>query len=379
MSKDLKDSAASIRDAIREAIAGLIERETLADLCVLTAVASEHLLVIGPPGTAKSIVVRRVAEALGGEYFEYLLGRFTEPNEIFGPVDIQRLREGKVEIQTAGMLPEAEIAFLDEVFLGSTAVLNTLLGILNERTFRRGHTQMRVPLRICVGASNRLPDDESLAAFADRFLTHAFVESVPDSLLEDLLVHGRQATNATVTLKSSIEDLDVLTTAARQVNLEPVLPDITHCIRLLRSGGITLYDRRIVRAQGLIAAAAVLDGRLEATPADLWPLIYVVPTLEGQSLARDLLHEKLASSESALLGAAAEDAAASPAARAARIIEQGNDLLGEKPDSDGAMESWRLHLEAVGREIDASFAAEAMTEDLVALRERISREVEPVS
>src|SRR6185436_7639348 len=101
-------------------------------------------------------------------------------NELFGPIDLRRLREGVVEVETAGMLPEAEIAFLDEVFLGSTAILNTLLGLLNERVFRRGHTVKACPLKVCVGASNAIPDDEALAAFADRFLVRVFLEPVPD-------------------------------------------------------------------------------------------------------------------------------------------------------------------------------------------------------
>ena len=98
--------------------------------------------------------MRRIAQATGGRYFEYLLGRFTEPNEIFGPVGLRKLREGTVETDVSGMLPEAEIAFLDEILQGSSAILNTLLGILNERVFRRGHTHLQCPLRICVGASN---------------------------------------------------------------------------------------------------------------------------------------------------------------------------------------------------------------------------------
>jgi MoxR-like ATPase len=92
-----------------------------------------------------------------------------------------------VETETAGMLPEAEVAFLDEVFLGSTAILNTLLALLNERTFRRGRTAIDVPLRVCVGASNQLPDDDVLAAFADRFLSRVFVDPVPDHALEAML------------------------------------------------------------------------------------------------------------------------------------------------------------------------------------------------
>lgn len=132
-------SALRLQNAVVWASRGLIERAPLVEAVVLGAVAGEHLLVVGPPGTAKSQAVRRIASALGGRYFEYLLGRFSEPSEIFGPVDLRRLREGVVQTQTDGMLPEADIAFLDEVFQGSTAILNTLLGLLNERVFRRGH------------------------------------------------------------------------------------------------------------------------------------------------------------------------------------------------------------------------------------------------
>ena len=164
MPLSVSEASASLREAISDAALGLVERESLVEMIALSAVAGEHMLVIGPPGTAKSEAVRRVAHATGGRYFEYLLGRFTEPSEIFGPVVLRKLKEGVVETETSGMLPEAEIAFLDELFLGSTAILNTLLGILNERTFRRGHTHVSCPLRVCVGTSNALPEDDSLAS-----------------------------------------------------------------------------------------------------------------------------------------------------------------------------------------------------------------------
>lgn len=106
------DASSKLRDALKDAGRGLVEREALVELVALAAVAGEHLLVIGPPGTAKSEAVRRVARALGGEVFEYLLGRFTEPSELFGPIDLRKLKEGVVETQTSGMLPEAEIALL---------------------------------------------------------------------------------------------------------------------------------------------------------------------------------------------------------------------------------------------------------------------------
>jgi MoxR-like ATPase len=191
---------------------------------------------IGPPGTAKSVAVRRIAQATGGCYFEYLLGRFTEPNEIFGPVDLRKLREGTVETDVSGMLPEAEIAFLDELFQGSSAILNTLLGILNERVFRRGHTQLKCPIRICVGASNNLPTDESLAAFADRFLVRVFVEAIDD--LETLLDSGWKLDHSKFSELASMDDIDALAEVAQNADLSSVRPQLADLLRILRSAGI---------------------------------------------------------------------------------------------------------------------------------------------
>src|SRR5260221_183141 len=257
----LERDAQAVRGALVLACDGLIDREMIAEVVVLCAVAGEHLLVIGAPGTAKSEAVRRVASQLGGRYFEYLLGRFTEPNEIFGPVDLRKLKEGLVETETTGMLPEAEIAFLDEIFQGSTAILNTLLGILNEREFRRGHTRMHCPLRVCVGASNALPEDESLAAFADRFLVRIFVEPVADPMLERLLEGGWGLTQNPIQRQATMGDIDRLAEAVRQMDMAPVRGALSHALRILRTAGVSLSDRRAVQAQFLIRAAAILAGR----------------------------------------------------------------------------------------------------------------------
>jgi len=370
MSLSFDAAASQVREALTDAGRGLIEREALVELVALCAVAGEHLLVIGPPGTAKSEAVRRTARALGGHYFEYLLGRFTEPSEIFGPVDLRKLREGLVETETAGMLPEAEVAFLDEVFLGSTAILNTLLGLLNERVFRRGHTHLQCPLRVCVGAANALPEDEALAAFADRFLARTFVESVPDPRLEELLAGGASLWSTAEARTASLEALDVLARAAQQADLAPVRTHFAHALRTLRAAGIALSDRRMVKAQRLVAAAAALAGRTAPGLADLWPLIYAVPTKEGQALARDVLREQLAHTENSALAAAALEASAGPLARAQRIAQAGRIVLAERPTAEApeALAAWRLKLEGVAREMDASFAPEALPAELQAVR-----------
>jgi MoxR-like ATPase len=246
----LVTDAEAVRRTVAAAHADLVDRALVAETVVLCTVAAEHLLIVGPPGTAKSQAVRRVARGLGGRYFEYLLGRFTEPNEIFGPVDLRRLRDGVVEIETTGMLPEAEIAFLDEVFLGSTAILNTLLSLLNERTFRRGATAVACPLRICVGATNALPEDPAPAAFADRFLARVFVDPVEDARLEELLESGWRTDLSTVDSPAgTLATLDRLGAAARRCELATVRPELGRVVRRLRAAGIALSDRRVVRTQ----------------------------------------------------------------------------------------------------------------------------------
>ncbi len=374
-------AAETLRLALTDAGRGLIEREALVETIALAAVAGEHLLVIGPPGTAKSEAVRRVARAVGGNYFEYLLGRFTEPSEIFGPIDLRRLREGVVETETAGMLPEAEIAFLDEVFLGSSAILNTLLGLLNERVFRRGHTVRQVPLRVCVGASNALPEDPALAAFADRFLLRAFVEPIPSPRLEDLLEGGWSLATQADGRRASIADMDLLANASRQADLGGVRPFLAHALRTLRAAGILLTDRRAVRVQRLIAAAATLAGRDRPTEADLWPLILALPTAEEQALGRESLRDLLTTTENTTLRAAAEEASLGPLARAARLATAGRQTLADRPETPevGPLAVWRLKLEGIVREIDAGFVPESLPPDLAAVRTEIAHILSPAS
>lgn len=366
LSNSISHSSARLREAIALSSRNLVERGALVESVVLAAVAGEHLLVIGPPGTAKSQAVRRIAGALGGRYFEYLLGRFTEPSEIFGPVDLRKLREGIVETQVEGMLPEAEIAFLDEVFQGSTAILNTLLGLLNERTFRRGHSALSVPLRTCCAASNALPDDPNLAAFADRFLLRVWVAPVPDPRLEELLEGGWNM-ESELNSAATLADVDALHLAARHCDMSLARPMLAEAIRLLRGAGVEISDRRAVKTQKLIAAAAVLDGRETPDGGDLWPLVWAIPTLEGQTLARETLRDKLGFSRNAALPASSEEASNGPLARALRLENAARDLLAQTSRDEG----WRLKLEGVAREMDAAFGSENLPELLGATRAAI--------
>lgn len=356
----------SIRKAIQCSTQGMIGREQLAELVVLAAVAQEHLLVIGPPGTAKSAVVRRVSQTLGGRYFEYLLGRFTEPSELFGAVDLKKLKEGKVETDITGMLPEADIVFLDEVFLGSTAILNTLLGILNERRFKRGHTDIISPLKVCIGAANSLPDDPNLAAFSDRFLIHLFIDPAPNHQLEAML-EGGWASGLTQQLSAQldIDQLDELHLAVKNVDLTQVRPLLANAVRSLRNAGFTLSDRRIVRVQRLIAAATVLNNREIATAQDLWPLLYVLPTEDAQQQGREILRQELSLSMNSRLFSSVEEATLQPQSRMNRLIERATDVLNAQPVS-------KADIELTLREIDANFSTEMLSEELATLRTQLA-------
>jgi MoxR-like ATPase len=365
MGNTSESPAQHLRAAVDAACVGLVDRGSLVELIVLAAVAREHVLVVGPPGTAKSHAVRRLAGQLHGRYFEYLIGRFTEPTDIFGAIDLGRLREGKVEIQTGGMLPEAEIAFLDEVFLGSPAILNTLLGILNERRFVRGHTRMDCPLRLCVGASNEIPEEPMLAAFADRFLVRVFVEPLADELLETLLDEGWRAP-VVLPPMASIKMLDEVAEQVERMDPSGVRTQVAEAVRALRKAGIALTDRRVVRLQRLVSAAAAVRGASFPEPEDLWPIIYAIPTAEQQSLGRDVLRDLLAQAKNATLPRAAEQASGSSSSRALRLTSEVEMLLAK-----GHMTDFARHAEAILREITAGFAEEHLPLSLREARDNL--------
>jgi MoxR-like ATPase len=253
-----------------------VERDEVIDLIALASVAGEHLFLLGPPGTAKSALIRHFALAVRGRYFEYMLTRFSEPNEVFGPVDIARLRDGVVATVTTGMLPEAEFAFLDELFNANSAILNNLLTVLNERVFRRGGETHRLPLLSLFSASNHLPEDNALKALFDRFLLRCHVDNLRREAMPRLLRAGWELertppASAVVTA----DDLRALAGSVFDVNLDPIRELYTEVVFKVRDLGVALSDRRAVKVLKLLAASAVLCGRTAAEPSDLWVLRYV--------------------------------------------------------------------------------------------------------
>lgn len=278
------DLAQQLRTAVTDPLKRrFVGRDEVIDLIALATVAGEHLFLYGPPGTAKSLLVRAFATGVRCRYFEYLLTRFSEPNEVFGPVDLVKLREGVVATVTAGMLPDAEFAFLDELFNANSAILNNLLTVLNERVFRRGIETHRLPLVTAFAASNHLPEDDALQALFDRFLLRCPVPPLPREQLPALLAAGwaiERGDGTSADAELSADDLRALNRQVRQVNLDAVLEAYGSAVVKVRDLGVALSDRRAVKVLKLVAASAVLCGREAANVSDLWVLRYVWDRVE---------------------------------------------------------------------------------------------------
>ena len=197
--EDLQNEAEGLRtrlNAFRKSLGRFfVHKQDLIDLMVVAAIAQEPLLLVGPPGTAKSDLVLKFKDALGladADYFEYMLTRFTEPSEIVGPIDIKELREGRYIRREQGKLPTAKLAFLDEIFKSNSAILNILLTIINERKFYQDGQPQPVNLRILFAATNEIPEQAELAALKDRFCLKAESRSVQDHHFTELIDAGVQ-------------------------------------------------------------------------------------------------------------------------------------------------------------------------------------------
>src|SRR5207249_9662122 len=172
-----------------------VQKQEIIDLMTVAAIAQEPLLLVGPPGTAKSDLVLKFKDALGisqEDYFEYMLTRFTEPSEIIGAIDIKELRDGKYIRRVEGKLPTAKLVFLDEIFKSNSAILNILLTIINEKKFYQDGMPTPVRLRVLFAATNEIPEQAELAALKDRFCLKAESRSVADQHFAELIDMGIQ-------------------------------------------------------------------------------------------------------------------------------------------------------------------------------------------
>jgi MoxR-like ATPase len=288
----LVDKVNAVLQHIKSTFVG---KDDIIDLMGICLAGRENLFLLGPPGTAKSALVRELARLLHGKTFEYLLTRFTEPNELFGPFDIRRLRDGDLVTNTEGMLPEAHLIFLDELLNANSAILNSLLMVLNERIFRRGRETKNLPVLMIVGASNHLPEEEALQALFDRFLIRVRCDYVDPHHLNDVLDAGwllEQKKDGDLP-GIAPEEIRQLQGFITTVDMQEIRPYYLDLIEKLRNAGVQVSDRRAVKLQRLIAASALLCKRTKAYRSDMWVLRYIWDTDEQREVIAGIVNAVL--------------------------------------------------------------------------------------
>jgi len=260
-----------LHDIETELNATFAEREREIRGLMLAIAAGEHVLLLGPAGTGKSALAQALCTAInGGNYFEWLLTRFSTPEELFGPVSLDGLKHDEYRRVTKGKLPEATVGFLDEIFKANSAILNALLTILNERKFDNNGTRHEVPLETLVGASNELPEGPELAALFDRFLLRFWTGYTKEQAsFERLLTGGEPTITATIDLA----EIHAAQEECAQVFIPTSTIEELFKLRAeLQGAGCVVSDRRWRKAAKILRAAAWLEGAAEVTP-DVFPVL----------------------------------------------------------------------------------------------------------
>jgi len=261
-----------IRDELRQAF---LERGDLIDGALSALLSAHHVLIIGPPGTAKSMLADELCRRIeGANYFQWLLTRFTTPEEVLGAVSLKALEQDDYRRVTSHKLPEAHIAFLDEIFKANSSILNAILTLINERLFHNGKEIVTVPLLTLFGASNELPEDDELMALYDRFLVRFVVSYIAEDFRFLRMLESQKAPERTTL---TLTELTEVQKQARDVAIPAhVYRSIADIRRELNKKNIQASDRRYRQALSLLQAHAYLEGHKEVREQDVFFLEHVL-------------------------------------------------------------------------------------------------------
>lgn len=305
-----KEDRIPLRERVKKLLSfigkDLIEKDEAVRLALLASIAGESIFFLGPPGTAKSLVSRRLKLAFKGEnensvsYFEYLMNQFSTPDEIFGPVSLKALEENKYERITQGFLPEANVAFLDEIWKASPAIQNTLLTILNEKKFHNGNKVNEVPLKALISASNELPaKNQGLEALWDRFLIRAIVNPIQDDEDFEKFLYGEKvkaeleptdSMKKNLILTSELEEwIDKIEKIELPDEVRNVISKIRHELsrkneekKRQENEKFYVSDRRWKKIIKILKTSAFLNGRNSVDLMDCQLIEYCIWNTENQ-------------------------------------------------------------------------------------------------
>ena len=245
--------------------------------------AGENIVLLGPPGTAKSEVARRLSQVVdSGNYFEYLLTKFTTPEELFGPLSIKELKNDTFSRKVDGYLPKVEVAFLDEVFKANSSILNSLLTIINEKKYHNGKEEIEVPLISLIGASNEFPKQEELLALYDRFLIKREVDYISNDMKIRLLNLKNTEFSISKEFKLTVNEIKKVQKECLKIEIPEKISRII--IKVIQNYenhfknkkddnekelSEKISDRKIVKISKLLKVSAYTNGRKEVDISDL--------------------------------------------------------------------------------------------------------------
>jgi MoxR-like ATPase len=283
---------------------GVYEKEEVMALALLSSIAGESIFLLGPPGVAKSLIARRLKYAYkGGSAFEYLMSRFSTPDEIFGPVSISKLKnEDKYERIVEQYLPSATVVFLDEIWKAGPSIQNALLTVLNEKKFRNGENEIDLPMKALISASNELPaKDQGLEALWDRFLVRLVVEGIEnEAAFDKMIAEDLQSYQDTVSSEYKITDEEYKEwdAAITQIKVPENVFNVIHVIRKKiaehnqKEGNedkqIYISDRRWRKIIRLLRASAFLNDRDEV---DLMDCFLIRHCLWNEEAEKDTVYQ----------------------------------------------------------------------------------------